>query len=94
MISVVIALFFAGACALAVVTISQSLAGSVERFDALFAQYRTVQQGREVRGEMRPVIQYTAAPAPSFARHNVVMLSRRTGGAGNVSPVVQWRAAA
>lgn len=95
MVSVITALFFTCAAAFAVITIGRSFTGSVERIDALFAQYRAVGQGRAITGQMRPPVRFHPAPAPDFAPRIVVTLSAK---AAEPSPsrisASGWRAAA
>lgn len=93
MVAVITALFFTCAAAFAVLTISRTLTGSVDRIDALFAQYRNMGNERFATGAMRPVASYTPAPAPDYAPRNVVALSVRAVRTSYVSPV-GWRAAA
>ena len=93
MLAIITAVFFAGATVFAVHTISRSFAGSVERIDALFAQYRAMGDDRVVTGQMRPVVRFYPAPAPDFAPRNVVALPLRAGGGSRISPA-NWRAAA
>lgn len=93
MVAVITALFFTCAAGFAVLTISRSFAGSIDRIDALFAQYRSLDNVRFATGAMRPVARYTPAPAPDYAPHNVVALSVRAGRTSVVSPA-GWRVAA
>lgn len=93
MVAVITALFFTCAAAFAVMTISRSLAGSVERIDAVFAQYRALGQGRSITGHMRPPVRFQPAPAPDFAPRIVVTLSARAGEQSRIS-ASGWRAAA
>jgi hypothetical protein len=97
MFAVITALFFASAAAFAVFSISRAFAGSVERFDELFAQYRALDSGRTATGRMQPVVRFTPAPAPDFSPRTVVALSARNASASQaVSRInrVDWRAAA
>lgn len=93
MVAVITALFFTCAAAFAVLTISRSLTGSVDRIDAVFAQYRSLGDDRIVTGAMRPVVHFSPAPAPDYAPRTVVALPRRTA---SVVRITQpgWRAAA
>lgn len=93
MVAVITALFFTCAAAFAVLTISRAFAGSVDTLDALFAQYRNMENGQIATGRMRPVATYTAAPAPDYAPRNVVSMSVRAVRTSFVSPA-GWRAAA
>jgi hypothetical protein len=93
MFAVVIALFFASAAVFAVLSIARTFAGAADRLDALFTEYRAADQGREVRGRMRPVKQFTAAIAPDYAPRTVVLMPMRSGGNIRISQP-SWRAAA
>lgn len=93
MVAVITALFFTCAAAFAVLTISRSLTGAVDRIDTLFAQYRSLGGERIVTGKMRPVVHFSPAPAPEFAARTVVALPRRTAGAVRISQP-GWRVAA
>ncbi|MCG6119286.1 MAG: hypothetical protein MEP44_01440 [Blastomonas sp.] len=93
MVAVITALFFTCAAAFAVLTISRTLTGSVDRIDAVFAQYRSLGGDRVVTGRMRPVVHFSPAPAPDFAPRTVVSLPRRAAGAVRISQP-DWRAAA
>ncbi len=93
MVAVITALFFTCAAAFAVLSISRSFAGSAERIDALFAQYRALGEDRIVTGQMRPVVRFTAAPAPDYAPRTVLALPVRAVGFARISPS-GWRAAA
>ena len=93
MFAVVIALFFAAAAVFAVLSIAQSFSGAADRLDALFAAYRTVDEGRAVRASIRPVVQYFPIAAPDYAPRTVVALPVRSSTAGQVS-LPDWRAAA
>jgi len=93
MVAVITALFFTCAAAFAVFTINRSLTGSVDRIDALFAQYRSLGDDRVVTGGMRPAVRFNPAPAPDFAPRTVVALPRKAAMVAQVSPA-GWRAAA
>lgn len=91
MFAVAIALFFAAAAIGAVLVIAQSFAGSAERLDALFAAYRSAEQGRVAEGRMREAVTYVPAHAPDYSPRNVIAMPVR--GAPSVSQP-NWRAAA
>ncbi|GGB65158.1 hypothetical protein [Blastomonas aquatica] len=93
MLAIITALFFAGATVFAVLTISKSFAGSAERIDALFAQYRALGDDRIVTGRMHPVVRFTPAPAPNYMPRNIVVLPVRAAPSGQITPA-DWRAAA
>lgn len=96
MVAVITALFFAGAAAFAVFTISRAFEGSAERLDVLFAQYRAMNDPRTVTGGMQPVKRFMPAPAPDFAPRTVVALPvKGTGLTTNAGlSRMDWRAAA
>lgn len=93
MSAVVIALFFAAAAIFAVFSIARSFSGAADRIDALFAAYRALDEGRAVRGSMRPAVRFVAAAAPDYAPRIVVALPARSGSAVRISQP-DWRAAA
>lgn len=91
MFAVAIALFFAVAAIGAVLVIAQSFAGSAERFDALFTDYRLAGQGRVAQGRMQAPVRYVPAKAPDYAPRIVVKMPVRAPGRINS---LDWRAAA
>ena len=93
MFAVVIALFFAAAAVFAGMSIGRSFSGAADRIDALFAAYRSVDQGRVVKGSMKPAVRFVPAAAPDYAPRTVVAMPVRFGSNVRISRS-DWRAAA
>lgn len=93
MFSAIVAVVFAGATVLAVMTIARSFSGGAEKIDALFARYRAIEIDRPVYAQIKPVVRFAPAPAPQYGARNVIALPHRASVAFQFR-AGEWRAAA